>query len=74
MIKHTLPLLERLGFTSDCIYTTLENRMKCGLGKCGRCNTGKSFICIAVSREKAQVLPAVSQSLEWTSPTGGRRV
>jgi NAD(P)H-flavin reductase len=45
MIKHTLPLLERLGFTSDCIYTTLENRMKCGLGKCGRCNTGKSFIC-----------------------------
>ena len=45
MIKHTLPLLETLGFTSDCIYTTLENRMKCGLGKCGRCNTGKSFIC-----------------------------
>ena len=45
MIKHTLPLLGTLGFTSDSIYTTLENRMKCGLGKCGRCNTGKSFIC-----------------------------
>jgi len=45
MIKHTLPLLEQLGFTAEGIYTTLENRMKCGLGKCGRCNTGKSFIC-----------------------------
>src|SRR6266568_797629 len=36
MIKFTLPVLERLGFTDDAIYTTLENRMKCGLGKCGR--------------------------------------
>ena len=41
MIKFTLPVLERLGFTDDSIYTTLENRMKCGLGKCGRCNVGQ---------------------------------
>ena len=45
MIKLTLPVLERLGFAPDAIFTTLENRMKCGLGKCGRCNTGRSFVC-----------------------------
>ena len=45
MIKFTLPVLEKLGFTDDQVYTTLENRMKCGLGKCGRCNTGKSYVC-----------------------------
>jgi sulfhydrogenase subunit gamma (sulfur reductase) len=45
MIKLTLPVLERLGFGPERIYTTLENRMKCGVGKCGRCNTGESFVC-----------------------------
>ena len=45
MIKLTLPVLEKLGFPPERIYTTLENRMKCGLGKCGRCNTGRSFVC-----------------------------
>jgi len=45
MIKFTLPVLGKLGFTDDHIYTTLENRMKCGLGKCGRCNIGKVYVC-----------------------------
>ena len=45
MIKFTLPVLEKLGFTDDTIYTTLENRMKCGLGKCGRCNVGNVYVC-----------------------------
>ena len=45
MIKFTLPVLERLGFADDAIYTTLENRMKCGLGKCGRCNVGNVYVC-----------------------------
>lgn len=45
MIKLTLPVLAKLGFTPDTIYTTLENRMKCGLGKCGRCNVGRIFVC-----------------------------
>ncbi|MGE5343320.1 MAG: FAD/NAD(P)-binding protein [Candidatus Omnitrophota bacterium] len=45
MIKYTFPVLEKLGFAPDDIYTTLENRMKCGIGKCGRCNVGKYFIC-----------------------------
>jgi sulfhydrogenase subunit gamma (sulfur reductase) len=45
MIKLSLPVLAKLGFGKDAIYTTLENRMKCGLGKCGRCNTGRSYVC-----------------------------
>jgi NAD(P)H-flavin reductase len=45
MIKLTLPVLSKLGFPPEDIYTTLENRMKCGLGKCGRCNTGSSYVC-----------------------------
>jgi len=45
MIKLTLPVLDKLGFQPEQIYTTLENRMKCGLGKCGRCNVGKYFVC-----------------------------
>jgi len=45
MIKLTMPVLAKLGFTPDAIYTTLENRMKCGVGKCGRCNVGKVYVC-----------------------------
>ena len=45
MIKFTLPVLTDLGFAPPDIYTTLENRMKCGLGKCGRCNVGPMYVC-----------------------------
>ncbi len=45
MIKFTLPVLEKLGFKQEKVYTTLESRMKCGLGKCGRCNIGCTYIC-----------------------------
>jgi sulfhydrogenase subunit gamma (sulfur reductase) len=45
MIKFTLPVLEKLGFTDETVYTTLENRMKCGIGKCGRCNVGNIYVC-----------------------------
>ena len=45
MIKLSLPVLARLGFGKGDVYTTLENRMKCGIGKCGRCNTGRSYVC-----------------------------
>jgi sulfhydrogenase subunit gamma (sulfur reductase) len=45
MIKFTMPVLKKLGFHDKDIYTTLENRMKCGFGKCGRCNVGKVFVC-----------------------------
>jgi NAD(P)H-flavin reductase len=45
VVKLTLPVLDKLGFADDAIYTTLENRMKCGLGKCGRCNIGNVYVC-----------------------------
>jgi len=45
MIKFTFPVLAKLGFAPENIFTTLENRMKCGVGKCGRCNVGKYFVC-----------------------------
>jgi NAD(P)H-flavin reductase len=45
MIKFVIQNLEKLGFTEDQIYTTLEMRMKCGIGKCGRCNIGNVYVC-----------------------------
>jgi sulfhydrogenase subunit gamma (sulfur reductase) len=45
MIKYTLPVLLKLGFCPESILTTLEMKMKCGLGKCGRCNMGNLYIC-----------------------------
>jgi NAD(P)H-flavin reductase len=45
MIKFTLPVLTKLGFPPAAIYTTLENRMKCGVGQCGRCNVGSVYVC-----------------------------
>jgi len=45
MIKLTLQTLAKLGFPPERIYTTLENRMKCGFGKCGRCNVGPVYVC-----------------------------
>jgi len=45
MIKFTLPVLDRMGLRDEDIYTSLENRMKCGVGKCGRCNAGPVYVC-----------------------------
>jgi NAD(P)H-flavin reductase len=45
MIKFTLAALATLSFPLESVYSTLENRMKCGLGKCGRCNVGPIYVC-----------------------------
>ena len=45
MIKFTLAELEKLGFSKEQVYTTMEMRMKCGVGKCGRCNIGHKYVC-----------------------------
>lgn len=45
MIKFTLPVLDRMGLRDEDIYTSMENRMKCGVGKCGRCNAGPVYVC-----------------------------
>ena len=45
MIKFTLAALQELGFQKTQVYTTMELRMKCGIGKCGRCNIGDQYVC-----------------------------
>ncbi len=45
MIPYVIQNLEELGFKDDQIYTTLEMRMKCGIGICGRCNIGNLYVC-----------------------------
>jgi NAD(P)H-flavin reductase len=46
MIKFTLAAFRELGFQDENIFTTLERRMKCGIGICGRCNLGGRYICL----------------------------
>ena len=45
MIKFVLQALTELGFKNTQVYTTMELRMKCGVGKCGRCNIGNKYVC-----------------------------
>lgn len=45
MIKFVIRNLKELNFNDDQIYTTLERKMKCGIGKCGRCNIGEIYVC-----------------------------
>ncbi|MFX1534024.1 MAG: FAD/NAD(P)-binding protein [Promethearchaeota archaeon] len=45
MIKFVVQNLLQLGFTEEQIFTTLEMRMKCGIGMCGRCNIGHLYVC-----------------------------
>lgn len=44
-IRRVIECLGSLGFQDEQIYTTVENKMKCGVGKCGRCNIGKYYVC-----------------------------
>ncbi len=46
MIKFVALTLGKLGFKLDQMWTTLEARMHCGVGKCGRCNLGEKLICV----------------------------
>jgi len=45
MIKFVLEALQDMGFDRTQVYTTMELRMKCGIGKCGRCNIGSKYVC-----------------------------
>ncbi|MEM4262158.1 MAG: FAD/NAD(P)-binding protein [Thermoplasmata archaeon] len=60
MIKFVIKELIELGFRPDAIFTTLENKMKCGIGKCGRCNIGPVLVCKkgpVFSYEQIQKMP-----------------
>lgn len=46
MIKFTLQALDELGFDHANVFTTLEKRMKCGIGICGRCGIGGKYVCL----------------------------
>lgn len=61
MIKNTFPVLDKMGIDAASVYTSLENRMKCGIGKCGRCNVGPMYVCKegpVLTMEQLQALPA----------------
>jgi NAD(P)H-flavin reductase len=45
MIRFTIPIIEELKFQPENTYISLEMRMKCGIGKCGRCNIGSKYVC-----------------------------
>jgi NAD(P)H-flavin reductase len=60
MLKFTLPVLTKLGFGPGEIVTSLEMRMKCGIGLCGRCNIGSKYVCRdgpVFTYEQIQALP-----------------
>ncbi|MBY9021035.1 MAG: FAD/NAD(P)-binding protein [Candidatus Lokiarchaeota archaeon] len=46
MIRTAVDELVKIGWKDDHILNSLEMRMKCGIGKCGRCNIGEKFVCI----------------------------
>jgi NAD(P)H-flavin reductase len=46
MIRFVLKGLKELEFEDEQIITTLEKRMKCGIGLCGRCNIGTHYVCV----------------------------
>ena len=45
LIHLSLDALKKLGFKDTQVFTTMEMRMQCGIGKCGRCNIGDKFVC-----------------------------
>ena len=61
MVKFTLPVAAQLGFAPADTILSLEMRMKCGIGKCGRCNIGHRYVCIdgpVFTLEDLSTLPA----------------
>ena len=45
LIKLGMPILSKSGFPNNRIFTSLEIRMICGVGKCGHCLVGKTYVC-----------------------------
>nr|MBN2276442.1 FAD/NAD(P)-binding protein [candidate division Zixibacteria bacterium] len=45
MMRFTVMELEKRGVTEDRIYISMERNMKCGIGLCGHCQLGSSFVC-----------------------------
>jgi NAD(P)H-flavin reductase len=61
MLHFLFRTLEKIGYAPEQVITTLENKMKCGFGQCGRCNVGSFYVCRdgpVVSWERMLALPA----------------
>jgi len=61
MLHYLFASLEKTGYAPGQVFTTLENKMKCGFGQCGRCNVGSFYVCRdgpVVSWERMRSLPA----------------
>jgi NAD(P)H-flavin reductase len=60
MLHFLFESLERQGYRPQQVITTLENKMKCGFGQCGRCNVGSFYVCRdgpVLSWERMRALP-----------------
>ena len=45
MIELVLDNLGKMGYADEEVLTTLEMKMRCGVGTCGRCNIGDKHVC-----------------------------
>jgi NAD(P)H-flavin reductase len=45
MMRYSVLALEKYGVTEDKIYVSMERNMKCGVGLCGHCQIGATFVC-----------------------------
>jgi NAD(P)H-flavin reductase len=60
MLHYLFKTLDKMGYAPEQVITTLENKMKCGFGQCGRCNVGSFYVCRdgpVVSWKQMQALP-----------------
>jgi NAD(P)H-flavin reductase len=45
MLKFVTEKLLEIGYSPEQIYLSMNRRMSCGTGKCGRCNVGPYYLC-----------------------------
>jgi NAD(P)H-flavin reductase len=45
MMRFTVMELQKRGVADDRIFISMERNMKCGVGLCGHCQLGSSFVC-----------------------------
>ncbi len=45
MMRFTVLELQKRGLVDDKIFVSMERNMKCGVGLCGHCQLGASFVC-----------------------------
>lgn len=55
--------LQLLGLTDDRIHLSLERRMKCGIGRCGRCAVGTRLCCVDGPVFSAAELAGIERAL-----------